>query len=544
MNKHRFLILLLAGILALGLQSLLATPASASSSNADAAPVGATEIVFSPPGNIFANKPFTLSGYLRGKNWVGVGFKNIDFSIDGTYLGQAPTSNGGLFQFQINQKFPVGSHLVTASFKGARDFGPAEATMYIQIQVSTTLSVANINDVPLGKDFFVFGTLIDQSTGYGIADQIVSLELNGDHLGQASTNAKGIFSLKVTKPLDAGTYLIAASFNGAHFHAPAIGSNVVKILPTQVKVQTVPALPGITFQIDGRLFVTGDDGSATIELSKAGLFRLDVLLDRYQDPSKKVFFGRWTEESYLPFREVQVPTDEVIQVGLNVFHRVSQNFLDLDGFPVDPNRITSITIKSIQGDVFTLKSGQSIWLPASRTARRLTGLQETDLLYSVISVVIDGSNVVNSAQQRFYALPDDTWPISLLLYSLKVNAVDGLFGSPVGKSVLVQFPDGQVKNYPLDNSGNLEIHSLARGIYRIELVGVSGVKTIIPVALSRNQVVDVREITYLDLAFLSIIGLLVVLGLVFYGRPWLLRYLFGRNRLSSRKTGWTSLHEN
>ena len=119
-----------------------------------------------------------------------------------------------------------------------------------------------------------------------------------------------------------------------------------------------------------------------------------------------------------------MPSDTIIQVGLNIFHKVNLKFVDLDGFPVDPSRITSISIRSIQGDVFTLKPGDTPWLPASRTARYQTGLEKTDLLYSVNSVTIDGSNVVNSAQQRFYAKTDDTWSISLLLYSLHITARD------------------------------------------------------------------------------------------------------------------------
>lgn len=544
MSKRIKMTLFFALILALSLQFAHVKQVSAASNKSVAPVTVATEIDFNDPGDIFANKPFTLAGILRERDGKGISGKNIDFSIDGVYLGQAPTVSGGYFQFVVGKTFPVGSHLITASFAGGHLLGPTAVSFYIQIQPATDINIANIAAVSLGTDFVLLGTLTDESNGKGISGQTVSISLNADHMGNSLTDAKGVFSLKVTKPLDAGTYLVSASFNGDHHIAPAIGSTLLTILPAQVKVQTIPAFAGITFQMDGRKFVSGDDGSATISLNKVGQYRLDVLLDQYQNPSQKVVFGRWTEESYLPFREVQVPNDNVIQVGLNVFHQVSLTFVDLDGFPVDPNRISSITIKSAQGDVFILKNGAPIWLPSSRTARRMTGLDETDLLYSVMSVVIDGSNVVNSAQQRFYALPNDTWPVSLLLYTLKVESKDGLFGSPVGKSVAVQSPDGQVKNYDLDKSGMLEIHSLARGIYRIELIGTNGMKNIIPVALSRNQDVSVRVITYFDMAFGIIITLLVVLGLIFYGRPWLLHYLINRKRLASRKAGWTSLHEN
>ncbi len=543
MMKRWLLAVFFAGVLALSAQFAHTTPASAASNTNDV--LTPTEFAFANPGTIYENKPFTLSGILREKNGIGVSSKEVDFYIDGTYLGQTSTNKDGIFVMAVNKQFAVGSYHVTAAFKGAHLLAPTAASFMFQVFVATTLTVSGPDEIQMGNSFVLTGSLVDLSTGLGIPSQIVSVELNGNHIGQIPTDARGVFSLKVSKPLDAATYIVSASFNGAHQLAPANGSTMVTISPSAVKVQTVPALAGITFLIDGRQFVTGPDGTASIQVRKIGIYRLDVLLDTYNNPSKQVVFGRWTEESYLPYREVEVPTDEVIQVGLNVFHRISMSFVDLAGFPIDTQRISSITIKSIQGDVFTLRNGDPVWLPASRTARRLTGLEETDLLYSVMSVVVDGSNVVNSAQQRFYALPDDNWSISLLLYSLNVSAEDGLFGAPVAPSVNVQFPDGQVKNYPLDKSGSMAIHGLARGIYRMELVGIKGIKNIIPVALSRNQQVDVKVITYLDLAIAGAAGVGLALGLIFYGRPRLLQFFFKRRRGRSPKNGeWSSLHEN
>jgi hypothetical protein len=296
--------------------------------------------------------------------------------------------------------------------------------------------------------------------------------------------------------------------------------------------------------MDGRQFVSGPNGMATITINKVGVYRLDALIDQYHDLSQRIEFGRWAEESYLPSKDVKVPTDGVIQVGLNVYHQVSMNFVGLDKIPVDRQRITAIMIRSAQGDIFNLTPYQAPWLPSSRTDRRATGLEQTDLLYSIINVTIDGSNVVNSAQQRFVAKPDDEWNISLLLYSLYINTKDGLFGSPIGKSVNIQSPDGQTKNYPLDKSGTLLLHSLARGIYHIELLGATGMGTSVPVALSRNQVVNVNVITRPDMVVAGVAGLSLAIGIIIFGRPWLIQSLMKKRRALSRKTDWSSFNEN
>ncbi len=399
-------------------------------------------------------------------------------------------------------------------------------------------------DTELGSPFTLIGALKDQS-GAGIPDKSIIFSIFGEYLTQTRTLADGTFNFQVNKDLAAGSYWLTATFNGAHLMDPSSANTVLNIKPAKVVVQTVPATAGIKFKMDERTFVTAENGLASVQIYKVGTYRLEVLIDEYQAPDKQVKFGRWSEESYIPARDVRVPGNEVVQVGLNTFHQVRQTFVDLDGYPVDPSRISGITIKSAQGDVFNFTSPQSAWIPSSRTARREQGLEETKLQYSVLSVMIDGSNVVNQAQQRFYANPNDNWTISLILYTLHIDARDGLFGSPVGKSVNLQYPDGHIKNYPLDKSGSIDIHSLARGIYHVELVGTNGMNSKIPVALSRNQELSVKVITYVDMALVAGITAAFAIGLLLYGRPWLLHFFIKKkDRAITPEQRWTSLHEN
>jgi hypothetical protein len=343
--------------------------------------------------------------------------------------------------------------------------------------------------------------------------------------------------------LSAGTYILTASTNDTHVLAASSSSTSLKILPATIQVQTVPAISGVTFQMDGQQFISGEDGFANIKVNKPGEYRLEILADQYQNPSQRIEFARWLEEIYQPYRDIRVPYDGIIQVGLNVYHQVGQSFMDLDGFPVDSQRISEFSIRSAQGDVFVFHDGQPRWIPASRVAHYVNGLEEAKLLYSVTSVTVDGSNVVNQSQQRFYTEPNQTLPISLLLYSLHISAQDALFASPSGKSVNVEFPDGRIENYPLDKAGIVDIHSLARGNYYIQLVGTKGLNNRLPVALSRNQVVNTKVITYLDLAVVGAIGILIALGLLVYGRPWLLLIFRKKNQQSVMREDWAPAYE-
>jgi hypothetical protein len=434
----------------------------------------------------------------------------------------------------IQHSFSKGIHIDQPSTHIIR---PSSASLDTKTPHDVALNIAGNNQIKLTSPIILSGDLKDLATGQGIPDKTISFSTFGVVLGQARTGNTGAYKIQISKDLPAGKYQVTASFKGAHMLTPASTAFSFEILPAAFKVATVPAIAGITFQMDGQQFVSGQDGTASINVNQAGQYRLEVLLDRYNNPSEEVQFGRWSVDFYQPYRNVQVPADTIIQVGLNIFHKVNLKFVDLEGFPVDPSRISSISIRSIQGDVFTLKPGDTPWLPASRTARYQTGLEKTDLLYSVNSVTIDGSNVVNSAQQRFFAKADDTWSISLLLFSLHITARDALLASPTGNSVDLVFPNGQSMYYSLDQLGRLDVHALARGIYHVNLLGSNGLGTSTPVALSRNQVVNLNIITRMDMLVFGFVSIGVALGLIIYGRPWLLAFLFRRKRYSSRQMG-------
>ena len=414
---------------------------------------------------------------------------------------------------------------------------PASASFAPTSLHEVAINLNGTDQVNLTEPITLTGVLTDLSTSQGIPDKTITFSTYGIALGQTHTDNSGTYNIQIKKDLPAGKYEITASFKGAHLLAPASTVFSIQVHPATFTVQTVPAVAGITFLMDGQLFVSGQDGKASINVNHAGSYRLDMLLDRYSNPSAEVKFGRWSDDSFQPYRYVTVPSNKVTQVGLNIYHKVKLKFFDLEGFPVDPSRISEITIRSVQGDSFTLKPGDSPWMPSSRTARYHTGLDVTDLQYSVNSVTIDGSNVVNSAQQRFYAKQDDTWSISLLLYSLHITARDALFASPTGSKVEMIVPNGQSMYYPLDPSGRLDLHALARGIYHVNLIGSSGLGTSAPVALSRNQTVNLKIVTRADMAVVGFGGMLFAVGLIFYGRPWLLGYFLRRKRYSSHMMG-------
>jgi hypothetical protein len=386
---------------------------------------------------------------------------------------------------------------------------------------ATVLLITKIPTMALGQPVIVSGTL--RVVGGGpVANHDVLITLNGVKLGRAHTDANGFFQRKFSKISKAGTYTIAFSTKKTHYLLGTTASTSLQILPADVHIQTVPAIQGIAFSMNGQQFFTGADGVAHVAINQTGNYQLTVLPEQYNNPNQRIQFARWLDEVYKPTETVKIPNKKVLQVGLNVYQQVGETFVDLSGFLVNPQRVKQFTIRSAQGDLFTFTDGRPAWIPASRVARFQNGLIVTNLEYSVISMFVDGSNVVNKSQQRYFAHPNDTWKVALILYTLNVHANDGLFGSSVGKSISLVYPDGHIQDYPLDQNGTASIHALARGNYTVQVLNDKGLKQIIPVALSRSQTVEINVATNLDLFFILGLGLLVGLSLIVFPRllPW------------------------
>jgi predicted RNA-binding Zn-ribbon protein involved in translation (DUF1610 family) len=389
--------------------------------------------------------------------------------------------------------------------------------------VGTTLTFQPPNPVSVGKPALVVLQLIS-SKGEPVVNQQVELFVNGESERKARTDSAGNVSFRVKRD-EAGTYALSATFKGSR--APSLGSSKTAadlvVTPALIEVHITPSLPNIRFALDDRVFSSDDYGVARIKVAKAGTYHLELLPLETNNPDIQMAFGRWSDDYFVPSRDIEIPLKKSLEVGLEVSYQVAQTFVDLDDKPVDQSRITSITLKGSNGATYTFEDNLPHWLSAGRVIRLNNGLEETKILYSVISVVIDGSNVVSQAQQRFYANPNDVWPVKLLLYSASFTAQDALFRFPIGTGIRMEYPDGDVQTFDFNSNQENTITGLARGIYRVTVIGAKGYAPPTPIALSRNQAVELMVFSYLDMGVLLSIGVVMALSLLFFGRPHLMR---------------------
>ena len=177
------------------------------------------------------------------------------------------------------------------------------------------------------------------------------------------------------------------------------------------------------------------------------------------------------------------------------------------GRPLPTTKVTSVTLTDTLGRTLTF-SGQElahpIWLEASVPAQVGGGVGGRLVTYSVKSVIIRGSNVVNSGQSRFTPgnipnLIQPVWKIPVILYNLTIEANDLLAGAPAGKTALLTYPDHSVASVPLGPTHRVVLQNLPRGTYQLKVKG-----SLVPlgstIRLSRSQTATQLLVTPSDVA--------------------------------------------
>lgn len=389
--------------------------------------------------------------------------------------------------------------------------------------VGTTLTIQPPDPVSVGNKATVLVQMMS-SKGLPVANQPVEMFVNGVSLRRARTDSAGNVAFTIHRD-EAGKYALNAVFKGSKL--PSLGSSKATaeliVTPALIEVRTTPSLSGVKFTLDGKVFSSDDYGVARIEVNKVGKYHLEVLPLDAKNKDIQMAFGRWGDDYFQPTRDIEVPLDRSLEVGFEVSYKVSQTFIDLSHRPVNEKRVTSVTLKGSNGTTFTFEDNLPHWLPAGRVIRLNNGLEQTKILYSVISVVIDGSNVVSQAQQRFFVNPNDVWTVQLLLYKASFMARDALFRFPVGSGIHMEYPDGDLQSFTFGENQKQTIDGLARGIYRVTVTGAEGIAPATPIALSRNQDVELLVFSYLDIGVFVLIGLFLSLGLLLFGRPYIVK---------------------
>lgn len=261
-----------------------------------------------------------------------------------------------------------------------------------------------------------------------------------------------------------------------------------------VVIKTMPVVEGFPITLDDETVFTDESGTAQFQTRDR-----QNLTERVKVKNQKLELeGRKVRvEPSNKYLKAAIPT-----VAMDVFWRVGFSFVDLHGALVDVGRIEYVQLKSSTGELLEIRANENVWLHGSRVVSLNGGPVYKEIQWSVEAVQYASSNVVNSAQQRFEPAKTEEVVVELLFYRTKVIAKDAFFGFPIGDAVLVTSPDGRVERFPLAENGTVNLPSLPRGDYSIEVEG-PGPRMTRPVAISRNQVLDLKFYSWLDVGLVG-----------------------------------------
>jgi hypothetical protein len=275
-----------------------------------------------------------------------------------------------------------------------------------------------------------------------------------------------------------------------------------------VVIGTIPAIPGFPITLDRETVLTDRSGIARFETR-----------DTQSLPSRVTHHDRKIE---LEGRQVRVRATRLYPKGgqpviaLDIFWPVRFAFLDVNGAPINVDRIESVGLKSSTGESRQASATETMWLQGSRVVSRSEGPVNKEIQWSIQAVEYASSNVVNSAQQRFEPAKTQSVKIELLFYRSQVTVKDAFFSFGVGDAVLVNSPDGRVDRFPLGENSTVDLPSLPRGNYSIVVDG-PGPRMTRPVAISRDQVLDLKFYSWLDIGLVVAFLAAFAIGTLWFG---------------------------
>jgi hypothetical protein len=276
---------------------------------------------------------------------------------------------------------------------------------------------------------------------------------------------------------------------------------------TVAQVQTVPPVAGMRFSFRGSPVRADRLGRVRVN-APASLLQRDLkVVETPVSRGVRARLDRWYPEQGI--------------VAIAFYHRIRPGYVDLQGNRVDPRLADSVTVQGIHGGKYTFTKDEPRWIQVSRVIQKAGGrLRSKSLEYSVQKVILRGSNVVNAGQQRFLPSKTSRFPVQLLLYSVRFKTKDAFFGFPIGSAVRLEYQNGRVERHELGKNGELLLPSLPRSDYEVK-VDAPGFSFTRPVSLSRNQVVELEVLSYLDIGLTALVVVAFLVGLPLIRRPLL-----------------------
>ncbi|MEA2305354.1 MAG: hypothetical protein QOH43_2634 [Solirubrobacteraceae bacterium] len=326
--------------------------------------------------------------------------------------------------------------------------------------------------------------------------------------------------------------LLATSAAVAGAPGVATDAAALPLRTVNVTVTTIPPTPKVKVAWQGSVLRTDARGRLQIPIV-TGSRRTDRAFGAGMTERLRVLRTRVRTGVIAEFDRWRGTAGRGLQASLVLSYHVIPRFVDPHGDAVAPGDVDGVSFRSRSGVVRWEPGGGALWVPGTRVVAFGDHVAVKQVEYTVDDARVEGLSVVNRAQQRFLPSKVQRVRIGLLLHSVSFTVRDALFGFRTGKSVRVVQAGGRIRTTELRDGDSEVLRRLPRGTYDVR-VQAAGMGSTRPLALSRDQQLELSVVSYLDIAVVGGALTLVALLLVIVGRPGLRRRAFGLGRRRRR----------
>jgi hypothetical protein len=451
----------------------------------------------------------------------------LQLSVNGAYRLDLVTGPDGSVVYNFAH-LRVGSNLVSLTYRGDHSRGLSAASAQANIRIRPlTSSALKVNAPPPTRAGQRASISLSLDSPIGPVDNApLVVTLNGKQMHEVVTDRNGQAHLDVSRSTPAGTYDIEAAFAGDRGRGleGSSAAAVIKLLPLQLTLQTLPALPGVAFQLDGATLVTDSNGKVDVPVAQAGQHELSVT-PTDMGPEVQATFERWSDGELARSRSLRLLGDLTLYAAFGGDYLTHFRFLDADGNPVDANKVKDVVLSGPEGTTVPLTPPyQPFWLHVPAPSRAvLEGVTPPDR-YSVVSARYGGVDVVKRGDATYMPGKSSEWNIKLRVYTLRVFTRQPVIGAGPPTIVSVSREQGSVESALSTSSGEAQLTGLPSGSYVVRTKNNRLAATVV-VTLSHSQDVVVPVMSWLE-AVASILAFMAIgTALVAARRRWRKRRL-------------------
>jgi len=172
--------------------------------------------------------------------------ETIEFYVNGNYIGQNTTNSNGLatYNYQITQN--IGTYTINTTLNATTQYEPSNGTNTLTVNAIPTSLTINAASGYKGNNTTLTATLWDTTHNKAITGETIEFYVNGNYIGQNTTDNNGLATYNYQITQNIGTYTINTTLNATTQYAAITGANnlIVNATPTSLTIDNVTGNKG------------------------------------------------------------------------------------------------------------------------------------------------------------------------------------------------------------------------------------------------------------------------------------------------------------